>query len=213
MDYTELPYKSTIHGLQEHVRTQTPHKGLCKVSPIQCSLCSTHRLPALHFCYRCFPWVAVNQIIETPTDGGKMDFQCKICFSRRSTSTEIRQHGFDDHIPQEHVEYKYPFSQSHLRVIASKNEDRYNNEVRPRALPLRDGICILKEPLLNDPDGASGLNWYIPTPAPSADYRRTPLPAPQNQRLRCVEPVPPWIASSAAIRGVQWFVAARPWRP
>ena len=115
-----------------------------------------------------------------------MDFQCKICFTRRSTSTEIRQHGLDDHIPQEHVEYRYPFSQSHLRVIASRNEDRYNSEVRPRALPLRDGICILRESLLNDPEGALGLNWYIPTPAPSADHQKTPLPAPPKpEAKRC----------------------------
>ena len=84
----------------------------------------------------------------------------------------------DAHIPQEHVDYRYPLSQSDLRVIASRDEDRYNNEVRPRTLPLRDGICILREPLLNDPDGAAGLNWYNPPSAPPADDQRIPLPAP-----------------------------------
>ena len=109
----------------ENTYGRRPHrKGLCKVIPIQCGLCWTNRIPALHFCYRCFPGITVNQIIKTPADGGKIDFQCKICFTRRSTSTEI---------------------------------------------------CILREPLLNDPEGASGLNWYIPTPAPSADHQRTPL--------------------------------------
>ena len=82
-----------------------------------------------------------------------MDFECKICFTKRSKSTEIRQHGFNAHLPQEHVDYRYPFSQTELGVIASRDEDRYNREVRPRTLPLRDGICILREPLLNNPDG------------------------------------------------------------
>ena len=126
---------------------------------MQCRFCVTHRIPALHFCYQCFPDVAVNQIVETSTDGRKMDFQCKISFTKISKSTEIRQHGFDAHIPKEHVEYRYPFSQADLRIIALTDKDHYNNEVRPRTLPLRDGICILREPLLNDPDGAARLNW------------------------------------------------------
>ena len=60
---------------------------------------------------------------------------------------------------------------------ASGDEDRYNNKVRPRTLPLRYGICILREPLPNDLDGAAGLNWYNPPPTPSAG-QRVPLPTP-----------------------------------
>ena len=43
------------------------------------------------------------------------------------------------------------------------DEDRYHSEVRPRTLPLRQGICILQELLPSEPDGATGLNWYTPT--------------------------------------------------
>ena len=205
-------WTSTIHGLREDIRTQTPHKALCKVSLIQCRLCSTYRIPALNFCYRCFPGVAVNHIVESPADGGEIDFQCKICFTKRSMITEIRQHGFNTHIPQEHVDYRYPFFQSDLRVIPSRDEDRYNDEVRPRTLPLKEGICILREPFLSDPDGAAGLNWYNPPPAPSADWR-VPLSAPQNQKARCARPEPAWTGSFVGIQAVQWSVATQPWRP
>ena len=151
-------WTSTVYGLEEDVQTQIPHLGICKVSTIQCSICATHRIPALHFCYRCFPDIAVNQIITTTTNGDTMDLEYKICFTKRSKSTEMRQHRFSAHLPQEHVDYRYPFSQTNLGVIASRDEDRYNQEVCPRTLPLRDGICIPQESLLNDPDGAAGLN-------------------------------------------------------
>ena len=130
-----------------------------------------NRIPILHFCYRCFPRTAVNHIVKSTSDGGKIEVRCMVCFIRKSTRIEIRQHGFDVHIPQEHVDYRYPFSQAHLRVIASRDEDKYNNEVRPRTLPLTDGICNLREPLSNDPDGAAGLNWYSPPPASRTDWR------------------------------------------
>ena len=69
-----------------------------------------------------------------------MDLEYKICFTKRSKSTEMRQHRFSAHLPQEHVNYRYPFSQTDLGVIASRDEDCYNKEVCPRTLPLRDGI-------------------------------------------------------------------------
>ena len=143
-----------------------------KVSPIQCGICATHRILALSFCYQCFPEIAVNQIITRDTNEDTMDFKCKICFTKRSTSVQMCQHGFSIHLPQEHINYRYPFSQVELGVIASREKDRYNYEVRPRTLPLRDRICILREPVLSDPGGAAGLNWYNP----STNNRRVPLP-------------------------------------
>ena len=116
-----------------------------------------------------FPPAAVNPIVESSADGGKIEFQCTVCFITKSTRTEICHHGFDVHILQEHVDYRYPFSQADLRVIASRDKDKYNDEVRPRTLPLKDGIRILREPLSNDPDGAAGLNWYNPLPASQTD--------------------------------------------
>ena len=74
------------------------------------------------------------------------------------------------------MEYRYPFSPSQLLVIFARDEDRYNQEVRPRNLPLKDGICILREPPVNDPDGAAGLNWYSPPIATRSDWR-VPWPA------------------------------------
>ena len=89
----------------------------------------------------------------------------------------IRRHALGDHIPQAHVEYRYPFSQEQLLVIFARDEDRYNREVRPRNLPLKDGICILRENPGNDPDGATGLNWYSPPITTRSDWR-VPWPAP-----------------------------------
>ena len=48
-------WTTPVYGLKEDVQTQIPQLGICKVSPIQCRICATHRIPALHFCYRCFP--------------------------------------------------------------------------------------------------------------------------------------------------------------
>ena len=91
-----------------------------------------------------------------------MDFQCKISFTKISKSTEIRQHGFDAHIPKEHVDYKYPFSQADLRIIALTDKDHYNNEVRPRTLPLRDGICILEGTTPERPRRSRGAELVQP---------------------------------------------------
>ena len=48
---------------------------------------------------------------------------------------KIRRHGFDAHIPQEYLDYRYPFSSYLLRVIAARDEDKGNDKVRPRTLP------------------------------------------------------------------------------
>ena len=86
-----------------------------------------------------------------------------------------------------HVEYRYPFTQQQLLVIFTRDEDRYNQEVRPRSLPLKDGICILREPPGNDPDGAAGLNWYSPPIATRSDWR-VPWPAPPKPEAKMSKP-------------------------
>ena len=116
---------------------------------------------------------------------GRVEYRCIICFITRPTRADIRQHGFDDHIPQEHVDYRYPFTSAQLLVISARDEDKYNEEVRPRTLPLMDGICILREPPVNDPDGAAGLNWYSPPIATRSDWR-VPWPAsPKPEAKMC----------------------------
>ena len=176
-------WTSTIHGLGEDSRPRTPQKGLCRVSPIQCALCRTYWLPVLQFCYRCFPSTALSHIIEPVPLGSRVEYRCILCFTRRTTRAGIRRHALDDHIPQAHVEYRYPFTQQQLLVIFTRDEDRYNQEVRPRSLPLKDGICILREPPGNDPDGAAGLNWYSPPIATRSDWR-VPWPAPPKPEAK-----------------------------
>ena len=61
-----------------------------------------------------------------------------------------------------------------------RDKDRYNREVCPRTLPLREGTCILREPLLSDPYGAAELNWYVPASGASTNNRRVHLPGPQT---------------------------------
>ena len=171
-------WTTTVYGLADDDRTQKPQQGMCRVSPIQCSICATHRIPALLLCYRCFPEIALNQIVSTDVDEWKMNYKCKICFTRRSTCAEICLHGSRAHIPQEHVDFRYPFTQAELGVIASKDKDRYNREVRPRSLPLRDGICILRESPPSDQDGATRSNWYDPSPDHPTTNKGVPLPDP-----------------------------------
>ena len=84
-------WTSTTHGLREDSRSRTPHKGLCRVSPIQCGLCRTYRIPVLHFCYRCFPRTAVNHIVEAAPEGGRVEYRCIVCFVRKATRTEIHK--------------------------------------------------------------------------------------------------------------------------
>ena len=132
----EQTWTTTVYGLEEDEPTQIPQLGICRVSRIQCGICATHRILALRFCYRCFPKIVVNQTITTSTNGDTIDFKGRICFLKRSTIVEMRQHGFSCHLPQEHVNFRYPLSPSELEVIASRDEDRYNREVRPRTLPL-----------------------------------------------------------------------------
>ena len=57
----EQTLTTTIDGLKEDEPTQTPQTtGISGVSPIQCGICATHRIPSLHLCYRCFPEIVVN---------------------------------------------------------------------------------------------------------------------------------------------------------
>ena len=73
------------------------------------------------------------------------------------------EQGLSTHLPHEHVDHMYPFTQEELGVIVTRNEDRQNREEHPRTLPLRDGISILREPLPRDPSRLTGLTGYYPT--------------------------------------------------
>ena len=128
----EQTWTTTVYGLEEDYPTQIPQLGICKVSPIKCGICATHQILVLCFCYRCFPKIVVNQIIVTTTNGDTMDFKCRICFLKRSRSVAIVQHGFSSQLPQEHANYRYPFSQAKLEVIAYRNALR---QVQPRGAP------------------------------------------------------------------------------
>ena len=119
-----------------------------------------------------------------------IEFKCRICFLKRGTRVEMHQHGFSCHLPQEHVDFRYSFSPSELEVIASRDEDRYNREESPRTLPLQDGICILRELLPSDPNGATGLSWYAPSTDTTYRDRRVPLPGPPQTRRQDVQDQP-----------------------
>ena len=46
----EQTWTTTEFGLELDKPTQTPRFEIGKVSRIQCQLCTTHRIPVLHFC-------------------------------------------------------------------------------------------------------------------------------------------------------------------
>ena len=62
MAIREQEWTTIEFGLELDGPTQIPQLEIGMVSPIQCQLCATFRIPALHFCF-CFPNVAVNCII------------------------------------------------------------------------------------------------------------------------------------------------------
>ena len=122
------------------------------------------------------------------------------------TRVKICQHGFSRHLPKEHIDLRYPFTSNKLEVIALRDEERYNREVRPSTITLQQGICILRELHPSDPDGAARLNWYTPTTDALTCNRRVPLsgyPRPHGKMCRTSPSL-----DFQAVPG-----CARPWRP
>ena len=103
---------------------------------MQCGISASHRFPILHFCYRCFPEIKVNQIVTTTISEDTRQFKWRMCFIKISLRVGICQHYCSQHIPKEHVDTRYPFPCDELEVIASRDKDRYKWEVCPRNLPL-----------------------------------------------------------------------------
>ena len=112
------------------------------VSPIQCLLCVTYRIPSLRFCYRCFHNVAVNFIIRATSAGGSHWYRCQMCFIKMKTKAAMYQHCSQNHIPKEYVDFRYPFKVKEIAIITSGDEDCYNKDVDPRNSSLRLGILI-----------------------------------------------------------------------
>ena len=68
----------------------------------------------------------VNQTITAVTNGGTVEYRCKICSIKMGARVAIRKHSFNSHLPKEHIDYRYPFTTEELEVVASRDEDRYN---------------------------------------------------------------------------------------
>ena len=171
----EQTWITTEFGLETDEPTQTPQ---CGIGPTQCRVCITHRIPILHFCYRCFPDMAVNQIITTTTRRGTTQYKCRMCFKEMPSRSDIRLHCAEEHVPRNYIDFRYLFR-------ASGYED--NDEMDPRSLPLRPGILILWEPQPIDADTPSGLDQYIPPTPGTSRSHQLPLPlAPRHygKRLR-----------------------------
>ena len=101
-----------------------------------------------------------NHIITTTPRGGTYRHKCRMCFKMMSTRSAIHQHCVKEHIPKDYIDFRYPFCLEELAVIASGDEDKYNNEVDPRTLPLQPGILIPREQHPVDSNAPSGLEWY-----------------------------------------------------
>ena len=154
-------WTTSVHGLEKDeaalgVRTL----GIALVSPIQCGVCATHRIPALHLCYWCLPEIVVNLTVVTIMDEGLVKYRCRLCSTIRATMVSSREQIFGIHLPKSNVEHRYPFTSEELEVVAARGEKKYNRVVKPRSLPLRQGICILHKLPASDPTGATGLNWF-----------------------------------------------------
>ena len=102
----EQAWTTTKFGLKPESRTNVPQPEIDMVSPIQCQLCATYRIPSLRFCYRCFPNVAVNFIITATSKGGAYRYKCKMCFVEMKTRAAIYQHCAKSHIPKEYVDLR-----------------------------------------------------------------------------------------------------------
>ena len=99
------------------------------VSPIQCLVCTTYRIPALRFCYRCFNNVAVNHLIRATNAGGSCQYRCRMCFIETRTRASMYQHCSQTNIPKQYVDLQYPFKEHEIAIITSGDEDRYNKDV------------------------------------------------------------------------------------
>ena len=146
------------------------------VSPIQCLLCATYRIPSLRFCYRCFRNVAINFSIRATSAGGAYRYRCQMCFHQMRNRAAIYQHCAQKYIPKEYIDLRYLFQEGEIAVITSGDEDRYNKDVDPRNLLLRPGILLPREYQPVDSNTPSGLEWYTPVHNPSARKGGPPLP-------------------------------------
>ena len=81
-------------------------------------------------------------------------------FNGMSTRSTIHQRCVKEQVPKNYIDFSYPFCLEELDVIASGDEDKYNNEVDPRTIPLRPGILIPREQHPVDTNAPSGLEWY-----------------------------------------------------
>ena len=172
----EQAWTMTEFGLESEGRTQVPQPAVGMVSPTQCLLCATYRIPSLRFCYHCFRNVAINFIITATSVGGAYRYKCKMCFVEMRTRAAIYQHCAKRHIPVEYVDLHYPFHEEEIAVIASRDKDKYNADVDPRNLPLRPGILLPREYQPVDIDTPSGLEWYTPTCESNNRGSVSPLP-------------------------------------
>ena len=78
----EQAWTTTEFGLESEVRTHVPQPGVAMVSPVQCQLCATYRVPSLRFCYRCIRKVAINFIITATSVGGPTGTSAECALSR-----------------------------------------------------------------------------------------------------------------------------------
>ena len=58
------------------------------------------------------------------------------------------------------------------------DEERYNKEIRPQNLPLREGICVLFKMPTYNPKGISRLNWHRDNPRDGTVSGWAPIPRP-----------------------------------
>ena len=57
---------------------------------------------------------------------------CRMCFKEMPLRSGVRLHCVKENVPRNYVDFRYPFYAEELEVIASGNEDRYNDEVALR---------------------------------------------------------------------------------
>ena len=165
-----------MFGLESEEHTHVPQPLVGMVSPIQCLLCATYRIPSLRFCYRCFWNVAINFIIRAMSTGGAYRYKCQMCFLEMRTRAAIYHHCAQKHIPKYYLNLRYPFQEGEIAVITSGDEDRNNKDVDPRNLPLQPGILLPREHQPVDSNTPSGLEWYTPVCDHRARKAGPPLP-------------------------------------
>ena len=84
-------------------------------------------------------------------DEGLAKYRCRLCSTIWTARIHAPEHIFSIHLPKFHVEYRYPFTSEELEVVATRHEEKYNKIVKPRTLPLQQGIYILRELPASDP--------------------------------------------------------------